>query len=175
MAAPSKYNENIARKICDRIRKGQSFTSACISEGVEEMTGRRWKEAHPSFGRSVKEAQEKCKQALVDVLYNAATQGTKVETTKTRIGDVSFEEISTTIDTASKAKYAQWMLPRIDPENWSEQAKIEKMVQAEVREWMRYLMETLSDSAKSEVATKLLAAGFEVNADIATASTEAIG
>lgn len=122
----------------------------------------------------MQEAEEKQKQALVNTIYRAAIEGTRVESTKTRIGDSNFEEITTTIDSGAKARYAMWMLPRIDPENWSEQAKIDRLVQSQVREWMGYLMETLSDSAKSEVATKLLAAGFEVNASLDAASTEAI-
>jgi hypothetical protein len=123
----------------------------------------------------VQEAHEECKKSLVDVIYNAATKGTKVETVKVRIGDQSYEEVSTTTDSASRVKYAQWLLPRIDPENWSERAAVERIAQAKFREAIQYLMSAVDDHAKAQISTALMAAGFEANAAAIAASSEASG
>jgi hypothetical protein len=173
MAAPSKYSENLARKIADRISKGDSFTGACILEGIGEATGREWRNARPAFLRLVQEAKEKRKSKLVAALYQGIEKGSTVEVTTTRIGDTSYEEVKTTIDHGSRARYAMWALPRIDPDNWSEQAKNEKQLQSGIREWLQYLMAAVDDHSKTQIATALMAAGFEAGANTAPTLAEA--
>jgi hypothetical protein len=173
MAAPSKYTENLARKICDRISKGDSFSAACVLEGIQAETGFNWKERKPGFLEAVQEAEAKRKSKLIAALYQGIEKGSITETTTTRLGDSSYEEVKVTIDKGARARYAMWALPRIDPENWSEEAKIDKRVQSGIREWLKYLMVAVDDHSKTQISTALMAAGFEGNLDTESTLTEA--
>lgn len=48
--APSKYSEELARKICELIAQGKSEAKISKMAGMpSEMTIRRWKDEHPDF------------------------------------------------------------------------------------------------------------------------------
>jgi hypothetical protein len=163
---PTDYTEDKAKGICDGIRMGLSFTKAARSIGVDEATATGWMERFPGFAGSVEEAKAECEFALVEKISKAAQSGSKTVTRKVRSGAFGFEETTTTTDDGTK--YAQWMLPRINPDRWSEKAHVAKIVEAKVRqgnqEFIQYLMSVVSDSAKVEISNALLAAGFEVSA-----------
>ena len=176
MAAPSLYNDSIAKRICDRISNGDSFTGACVLEGIGEATGRLWKSEHDAFLRAVQEAQERRKSTLIKALYSGIDKDAAIEVTTVRTGEnVGYEEYKTTVDHGAKVRYAMWALPRIDPENWSDKAQVEKLAQAKFRESIQYLMSCVDDNCKTQIANALMAAGLEVGATASPSLAETPG
>lgn len=69
---PSKYTEELARKICDLIREGKSERQICKMPNMPTaMTLRRWKEGNPDFcaqsARAREESAEKFNDELLDL------------------------------------------------------------------------------------------------------------
>lgn len=177
MAAPSTYTKAIADAICDGIRMGLSFEASCKSIRIAGTTARGWLERYTEFSESVDEATGECEHALLEKISKSVRSGCKttVEKVRTENGSVVFEETTTTTDDGVAS--AKWLLCRINPERWSERAAIAKMVEdkarREVESRILYLMGCVSDSAKTEIATALMAAGFEVSAAAIAAPAEA--
>lgn len=72
MGRPSKYTEELARKICDLIREGKSERQICKMPNMPTaMTLRRWKEGNPDFcaqsARAREESAEKFNDELLDL------------------------------------------------------------------------------------------------------------
>jgi hypothetical protein len=164
---PSTYTTAAGDAICDGIRMGLSFDSAARSIGIAKSTAQGWLDRFPTFSANVDEAIGECEQALLEKIANSVRTGCKTTVTKSREAEQGgFEEITITVDDGVPS--AKWLLPRINPERWSERAAIAKMVEdksrREVEAKILYLMGCVSDSAKTEIANALMATGFEVSA-----------
>lgn len=159
---PTKYSQERAETIVQRVREGLSFSSACQSVGAPKQTGSDWKRDYPDFADAVAIAEKESEMELLGVLRKAAIGGEHV-TTKHVVGDKgeSIEEVRKFVNSPG---YAAWILARRFPEEWSESRRIEQLAQTKFRESIQYLMAVVSDSAKTEISTALLAAGFEASA-----------
>jgi hypothetical protein len=180
MAAPgttriSKYSLAISELICDGVRLGLSFSAACESVGVAKQRGSEWREFYPEFSDAVDEAAGECEHALIEKLQKSIRSGAKTTVVKVRDGQHGFEETTTTTDDGTAN--AKWMLSRINPDRWSERAAIAKMVEnrtrREVESRIQYLMSVVDDNCKTQIATALMAAGFEVSAAATPSLAEA--
>ena len=167
----SKYTKAIGDAICDGVRLGLSFDAAAKAIGIPGSTAHDWYHSNPEFSESVHEAESECEQELLERIRNAIKDGARTVTVKERDGQHGFREETTTI--TDGVAYAKWMLPRINPQRWSERDRIDQIAQAKFRESIQYLMAVVSDSAKAEISTALLAAGLEVNANSAPAPATA--
>jgi hypothetical protein len=160
---PSKFNNEIAEMIVQRVREGLSFSSACQSIGIHLDTGSGWRQQFSEFSEAVYRAERESEAELLGVVRKAAI-GHDTKTTKYIVSDKDGERIEETTSFKYSPSYAQWILARRFPEQWSEQRRIEQLAQAKFRESIQYLMAVVSDSAKAEISTALLAAGLEVSA-----------
>jgi hypothetical protein len=57
MARPTKYNAEIAKKICDAIRVGATHELAAAYAGINQDTLTNWKHRYSDFSDAVKEAE----------------------------------------------------------------------------------------------------------------------
>jgi hypothetical protein len=160
---PSKYSQERAEKIVHRVREGLSFTSACQSIGVPKQTGSDWRDEFPDFSDAVAVAERESEMELLGVVRKAAI-GHETTTTKYTVSDRNGETIEETTKFQYSPGYATWILARRFPDQWSEQRRIDQLAQAKFRESIQYLMAVVSDSAKAEISTALLAAGLEASA-----------
>ena len=159
---PTKYTQERAEVIVQRVREGLSFTSACESTGVARATGSDWRETYPDFSNAVTIAEKESERELLGVLRKAAI-GHESKTTKYTISDKDGEKVEETTKYEYSPDYAKWILARRFPDEWSDRSRIQQLAQAKFRESIQYLMVTVSDSAKVEISSALLAAGFEAS------------
>jgi hypothetical protein len=169
---PSKFSQERAETIVQRVREGLSFSSACQSIGVPKQTGSDWREEFPDFSDAIAVAEKESEMELLGVLRKAAI-GHDATTYKHTISDKDGEKIEETTKYQYSPGYAAWILSRRFPEQWSEQRRVEQLAQAKFRESIQYLMVVVSDSAKVEISSALLAAGFETGLTAAPSPTEA--
>lgn len=167
---PSKYTQERAGMIVQRVREGLSFSSACESTGVHKDTGSDWRERYPDFSDAVARAEKESEMELLGVLRKAAI-GHDVTTYKHTVSDKHGETIEETTKYQYSPNYAAWILARRFPDQWSESRRIDQLAQAKFRDSIVYLMGVVSDSAKVEISNALLAAGFEVSADTTASPT----
>lgn len=57
MARPTKYSDEVARKIADAIRLGASYELAAAYGGVSEDTLARWRARYADFAEMLREAE----------------------------------------------------------------------------------------------------------------------
>lgn len=171
LGRPTKYSQERAETIVQRVREGLSFSSACQSVGVHKDTGSGWRQENSDFSDSVSRAEKESEHELLGVLRSAAI-GVESITVKHTVSDKNGESIEETTKTIRSPGYAAWILARRFPEEWSEQRRIEQLAQIKFRESIQYLMAVVSDSAKTEISTALLAVGFEASAGATTTPPE---
>jgi hypothetical protein len=153
---PSKYSQERAETIVQRVREGLSFSSACQSIGVPKQTGSDWRHEYSDFSDAIAVAEKESEMELLGVLRKAAI-GHDSTTYKHTISDKNGETIEEVTKFSYAPGYAAWILARRFPEQWSEQNKIQKLVQAAVREVIKNIMEYSSDNTRTEVATIIAA------------------
>jgi hypothetical protein len=170
----SRYNYELAETIVQKVREGLSFSSACELCSVPKQTGSDWRRQYPDFSDAVQRAERESEAELLSVVRKGAI-GYETKSTKQTLtdkGDGTIEEkVEETTSRKFSPSYAQWILARRFPEQWSEQRVIEQLAQAKFRESIQYLMTVVSDSAKSEISTALIAAGLEISANGAAVPT----
>ena len=166
LGRPTKYTQERAEVIVQRVREGLSFTSACVSTGVTGECGGEWRRRYSDFSEAVATAEKESERELLGVLRKAAI-GHEAKTTKYTVSDKDGEKIEETTKYEYSPDYAKWILARRFPEEWSDRSRIQQLAQAKFRESIQYLMVAVSDSAKVEISNALLAAGFETGVDAA--------
>lgn len=141
--------------------EGVSYTTAAQLEGVDDSVASTWLKRHPELKESVQRAQLYQRNQLAEKVQKAAREGAKSTTVKTRF-DANGKPIESeqTVTTDDGIKYSQWLLARLDPENYSEKGKIEKLAQKRFSELLQYLLENVSDDARIEIESHLLIAGI---------------
>ena len=162
----SYYSSELAARICDRMRKdGVAMSTAAQKEGVDDSTASDWLRRYPAFLEAVQLAKLDQRTALANKIQKAAREGAKTTTVKTRFdADGKPIESEKTVSTDDGIKYSQWLLARLDPENYSEKCKIEKLAQKRFSELLQYLLAGVSDDARIEIESHLLIAGISVKA-----------
>lgn len=168
---PTKYTQERAETIVQRVREGLSFCSACQSVGVHKDTGSGWRQEYSDFSDAVAIAEKESEMELLGVVRKAAI-GHDSTTYKHTISDKNGETIEETTKFQYSPGYATWILARRFPDEWSDRNRIQQLAQAKFRESIQYLMVAVSDSAKVEISNALLAAGFETGVDATATPTQ---
>ncbi|BAU12532.1 hypothetical protein LEP3755_30620 [Leptolyngbya sp. NIES-3755] len=142
---------------------GIAYTTAAQLEGVSHNAASDWLKRHPELKANVQAAQLHLRTQLAEKVQKAALEGAKTIVEKTRY-DASGKPIESekTVSTDDGIKYSQWLLARLDPENYSEKGKIEKLAQKRFSELLQYLLAGVSDVARAEIESHLLIAGIKV-------------
>jgi hypothetical protein len=169
---PTKYTQERAEVIVQRVREGLSFSSACESTGVGRECGSNWRKQYLDFSDAVTIAEKESERELLGVLRKAAI-GHESKTTKYTISDKDGEKVEETTKYEYSPDYAKWILARRFPDEWSDRSRIQQLAQAKFRESIQYLMAAVSDSAKVEISSALLAAGFEAGVDATATPAQA--
>lgn len=88
MGRPSKFTEEIAAEICERLSKGEPLAVICRDEGMPAVrTVSLWKVDHPEFGASFARARDEGFDAIAaDALAIADTPLEGIETKETAEG-----------------------------------------------------------------------------------------
>lgn len=74
--APSKYTQEIADEICDRLTKGESLVKMCDDEHMPNpATVYRWLAVHDSFREKYTSAREAQADAIFDEILDIADDG----------------------------------------------------------------------------------------------------
>lgn len=169
---PTSFTNERAELIVDRVRKGLSFSSACQSAGVPSSTGSDWRAEFSEFSDAIAIAEKESEMELLDILRQSAI-GYEVKTEKITVSEKDGEKLEETKTIKRSPSYAAWILARRFPEHWSEKHQIEKLVQAQVREVIRNIMEVSSENTRTEVATIIAARPEIMEVDTASlAETE---
>jgi hypothetical protein len=147
------YTEAIGKEICKAMAQGRSFHGACRLAGIPSSTADKWLKAHVELREAAQKVQDDAELALIKRIQKAAKSGTKTVRVKVREGEGGYTETTTT--TTSGEKYALWMLPRLNPERWSNERQIEIAATAKHRECLAYIFKNVDDRSKTAIATLL--------------------
>lgn len=72
---PTKYNDDVAKKICDAIRVGATFRLAAAFAGISEDTFQRWHKNNAVFADAIKEAEGAGAVGWLAKIEKAANEG----------------------------------------------------------------------------------------------------
>ncbi len=87
---PSKYSDELAEKICEKIANGRSLRSICAEDGVPPMkTIYRWLEANEEFRHQYARAREKqadyFAEEIIEIADSAEAESAAVSKAKLQI------------------------------------------------------------------------------------------
>jgi hypothetical protein len=144
------YTPAIGKEICKAMAQGRSFHGACRLAGIPSSTADKWLKAHVELREAAQKVQDDAEAVLIKQIQKAAKSGTKSVTVKVRDGEGGYTETTTT--TTSGEKYALWMLPRLNPERWSNERQIEIAAQAKHRECLSFILKHVDDHSKRAIS-----------------------
>ena len=77
MGRPTKYNEELAAKVCERLSDGEPLTKICSDEGMPpRRTVCAWRHAHPEFEANYTRARENAGDVWAERALQAALSAT---------------------------------------------------------------------------------------------------
>lgn len=72
MARPTKYDDEVAKKICSYLRQGNTRKAACAASGISDQTFANWQKRYLDFLERVKKAEAEAETAHVENIAHAA-------------------------------------------------------------------------------------------------------
>ncbi|MFZ5720323.1 MAG: hypothetical protein ACOY5Y_12785 [Pseudomonadota bacterium] len=78
MRKPTQYTRGLAREICQRLARGESWTRICAEEKLPEFsTVCAWRVRHPEFDREVEDAREMAADHFAERALEVAEASTR--------------------------------------------------------------------------------------------------
>lgn len=134
MGRPSKYNEEIAEKICEQIALGRSLVAICRDDGgvPNYSTVMRWLKEHDQFRESYERAREDQADFLADEIIELADtcrEGQK----RTQKADGSIEIVMGDMveRTRLQIEARKWTAMKLKPKKYGDRQQIEHSSDAE--------------------------------------------
>ncbi len=138
MAAPSKFNDDVADLIIERMADGQSLREICCDEGMPSFrTVLNWVNSNPEFGAAYALAQDLRASALFDDLLGIADDGRNdwMEKHDDKSGHfIGWRENGEAIRrSALRVDARKWVLARMAPKRYGDKQVIESTSEVTVK------------------------------------------
>ena len=75
MARPTKYNQGVASRICDGLKRGLTRQACCALGGITDETFSNWLKRNLDFLDLVTQAEAEAERVFTESIYNAANEG----------------------------------------------------------------------------------------------------
>ena len=166
----ARYNEDIAKRLCQHLAEGESVWSACRKEKICKDTFYRWTKTKPDFAAAAAEAREKgyervgeiANQTLIKLLTGYDVVEERTVTVDTGKKDENGKPITRVKEYTKTTKHIQpnaavviFTLCNRDPEHWKNRRETEVTADIGVKSRFDSLsddeLRRLADSARDIV------------------------
>lgn len=135
MGRPSKFTEELAGTICDRLSKGQSLRFICDEDGMPSReTVRTWLRDNPAFSAQYARAKEDYAEAVFEEIEEIADDGRNdwIERETKRGTYIALNEEALG-RSRLRIDARKWMLSKLMPKKYGDRIEVDANIQGEVK------------------------------------------
>ncbi|MBY5821474.1 terminase small subunit protein [Rhizobium leguminosarum] len=152
MAGVSKYTEEMADKICERIANGESLKAICEDDDMPaKATVFKWLGAYPEFVDKYARAREVQADALFDEILSIADDGRNDWMEKKSLdgGNMGWQENGEALRRSQlRIDARKWMAGKLRPKKYSDKLQIDGSMTHEAGDTLQSLMERIAANGK---------------------------
>ncbi len=135
MGRPSKFTEELADTICDRLSKGQSLRFICGEDDMPSReTVRTWLRDNPAFSAQYARAKEDYAEAVFEEIEEIADDGRNdwIERETKRGTYIALNEEALG-RSRLRIDARKWMLSKLMPKKYGDRIEVDANIQGEVK------------------------------------------